>query len=324
MVFALTLVLAGLSSSFQAEAGRVLNGVGADSWVVPEGVKSVFTSVPVLTPSTVAEVARQPGVRRADPILVLHSTVGDGDGKDINLLGYADGGLGTPPLRSGRLPTSSKEVVVDSSLDAAVGSTLVIGGRRLSVVGLTKGMTVSAGLPVGYLRITDAQQLYGGGADLVTAVVTRGQPGQVPAGLDVRTREQIRQDLLRIVVGAVGALRVMLILLWCIAALVIGSVLYLSALERARDFAVYKATGWSTRTLAGGLALQAVLLSMLAAVLGIAVAQLLLPLFPLTFEVPMSARLLLPAVGLVVGLLASAAGLRRAVGVDPALAFGGQ
>ena len=113
-------------------------------------------------------------------------------------------------------------------------------------------------------------------------------------------------------------------LLACVAGLVIGSVVYLSALERSRDFAVYKATGWSTRTLATGLAVQAVLLSTLAALLGLVVAQALLPFFPLTFEVPVSARVMLPVIGVVVGLLASAAGLRKAVGVDPALAFGGQ
>jgi putative ABC transport system permease protein len=50
----------------------------------------------------------------------------------------------------------------------------------------------------------------------------------------------------------------------------------------------------------------------------------MLPAFPLEFAVPVSARLLLPAVGVAVGLLASAVGLRRAVGVQPALAFGGQ
>jgi putative ABC transport system permease protein len=39
--------------------------------------------------------------------------------------------------------------------------------------------------------------------------------------------------------------------------------------------------------------------------------------------VPASAYITLPLVAIVVGLLASVAGLRRAVAVDPALAFGG-
>ena len=39
--------------------------------------------------------------------------------------------------------------------------------------------------------------------------------------------------------------------------------------------------------------------------------------------VPTSAFLLLPVIGVVIGLLASVAGMRRAVTIDPALAFGG-
>jgi putative ABC transport system permease protein len=39
--------------------------------------------------------------------------------------------------------------------------------------------------------------------------------------------------------------------------------------------------------------------------------------------VPVQAFVALPLVAVVIGLIASAAGLRRAVSVDPALAFGG-
>jgi putative ABC transport system permease protein len=46
-------------------------------------------------------------------------------------------------------------------------------------------------------------------------------------------------------------------------------------------------------------------------------------LFPLLIVVPTSAYISLPLVATVVGLLASLAGFRRAVAVDPALAFGG-
>jgi putative ABC transport system permease protein len=57
--------------------------------------------------------------------------------------------------------------------------------------------------------------------------------------------------------------------------------------------------------------------------LGGLLSLVLVPLFPMHVDVPMSAYLLLPVVGVVIGLLASAAGMRRAVTIDPALAFGG-
>ena len=105
--------------------------------------------------------------------------------------------------------------------------------------------------------------------------------------------------------------------------LIVGSLVYLSALERLRDFAVFKAIGVPTRSILAGLALQAVVVALLAAVLGVILAQLLAPLFPMTVVIPASAYLALPLVAILVGLLASLAGLRRAVTVDPALAFGG-
>jgi putative ABC transport system permease protein len=60
-----------------------------------------------------------------------------------------------------------------------------------------------------------------------------------------------------------------------------------------------------------------------AAVLGGVVSLMLVPMFPMRVVVPTSAFLLLPVVGVAIGLLASGAGMRRAVTIDPALAFGG-
>jgi putative ABC transport system permease protein len=321
MVFALTLVLAGLESSFSTESKRVVSAIGADEWVVQNGVESVFASLSVVPESAAKAIT---GVERADPITLSHHSVRVGGTlKDVELIGYAPGGLGTPVLAHGRLPSGAGEIVVDDSLKARTGDRFQLAGQRVLVVGQTDGMTINGGQPVMFMRLRDAQRLLSGGSGMVSAIVTVGEPRDVPAGLAVRSSEQTRQDLLRPLAGAISSLKAMLVLLWLVAALVIGSVVYLSALERRRDFAVYKATGWSTRSLAVGLALQATLLATTAAVVGVVVAQLLLPLFPMNFDVPPVARALLPVVGLLVGLVSSAAGLRKAVGVEPAMAFGG-
>jgi putative ABC transport system permease protein len=323
-VFALTLVMAGLVASFETEPERVLAAAGADSWVVPDGVEGAFTTISVLPESTVAAVARAAGVRAAWPVVVVHHTVQWHGTKDVEVLAYDDGGLGTPPVRSGRLPRAALEVVADRSLGARVGQRISLAGKDFTVVGLTSGLTMNGGQPMLYTRLHDAQRTFVSGASVISAVLTEGVPRSLPPGLQARGVAQTRTDMIRPISSALRSVRLTLYLLWAVAALVVGSVVYLSAIERARDFAVYKATGWSTRSLASGLALQAVLLSTGASVLGLLLAQLMLPAFPLEFTVPVSARLLLPAVGVAVGLLASAVGLRRAVGVQPALAFGGQ
>jgi putative ABC transport system permease protein len=112
-------------------------------------------------------------------------------------------------------------------------------------------------------------------------------------------------------------------MLWIVAALIVGSVIYLSALERTRDFAVFKAVGISTGSVLAGLAVQAVVVAVIAAVLGGLLSLVLAPIFPMTVVIPASAYLLLPVIAIAIGLLASVAGLRRAITVDPALAFGG-
>ena len=96
----------------------------------------------------------------------------------------------------------------------------------------------------------------------------------------------------------------------------------MSSLQRVRDFAVLKAMGASSRALFGGVAAQAVVVTLVAALLASLTANLLKPLYPLPVAIPTSAFLLLPVTAVAVGVGASLVALRRAVSVDPALAFG--
>ena len=65
----------------------------------------------------------------------------------------------------------------------------------------------------------------------------------------MRTNAAILSDLRRPLKKATSTISFLRVLLWIIAAGIIGSVLYLQAIERTRDFAVFKATGVSSRTL---------------------------------------------------------------------------
>jgi putative ABC transport system permease protein len=123
--------------------------------------------------------------------------------------------------------------------------------------------------------------------------------------------------------NAISTIAAIRILMWLVAALIIGAVAYLSAIDRVRDFAVLKAVGGSSRTLAMSLMLQSVLTAVLAALFAVGLARVMEPAVtvPVVFEG--SAVLLLLGVAAIVGMLSSLVALRRAVVVDPALAFGG-
>jgi putative ABC transport system permease protein len=212
---------------------------------------------------------------------------------------------------------------VSSALGRHLGDTLQVGARTLRIVGIVPDSTALAKMPNIFLTTEGLQQLSYTGQPMVTSIGLKGSPGELPDGYELVDRSVGVNDLLRPLKVAVDAITIVALLLWIVAVLIVGSVVYLSALERLRDFAVFKAIGIPTRSILSGLALQALVVTLLAAVVGVILAQLLAPLFPMLVVIPTGAYLALPVIAIAIGLLASVAGLRRAVAVDPALAFGG-
>jgi len=228
-----------------------------------------------------------------------------------------------PQVSEGQTPSTPTEVSVSSTLGKHIGEDLQVGARTLRIVGIVPNATALAKTPCIFLTTEGLQQLAYNGQPMITSIGIIGTPKQLPDGYQAVDRGVGITDLMRPLKVAVGAISIVAFLLWIVAVLIVGSLVYLSALERLRDFAVFKAIGVPTRSILAGLALQAVIVALLAAAVGVVLAQLLAPLFPMIVVVPMRAYLALPLIAIAIGLLASVAGLRRAVAVDPALAFGG-
>ena len=336
LVFAIALLISGINASFQNEAKRSVDAFRTDQWVVSKDSLGAFnTATPIANALVVARtIAQQPGVRGADPVLIFPFTIIKPSLKDLNLVGVIPNGVGTPVVQDGRALRASGEAVVDRSLGLKVGDTLDLHGRKERVVGRTSGLSYNAGAPVVFVSFDESQHLFfsdspeGNSAreyvkGEASAIVVRGHVAKVSPDLRITTNAAILSDLRRPLKNATSTISFLRVLLWIIAAGIIGSVLYLQAIERTRDFAVFKATGVSSRTLLFGIALQAVLLAACAAIAALLIAWLLSPTMTLRIEVPPSAYLALPIVAIAVGLLASLFGLRRAVTVDPAVAFGG-
>jgi putative ABC transport system permease protein len=324
LVFAMTLVLTGLSNGFRVEANDTVDALGFDTYLVKSGPAGPFIGSPPFPQREVAVVARIPGVTAAAPLVYTATTVPDGDStRNVNVFGAPADGPGMPTVATGRPPSGPDEAAVSSVLGGNVGDGLEIGSRTIRIVGIVDDSTALAGQPNIFLTVDGAQQMGYGAQPIVTSIGMHGSPTQIPEGYRTIDRAGAVADLMRPMTSAVSAITMIAVLLWVVAALIVGSVIYLSALERTRDFAVLKAVGVSTRSVLAGLCLQAVLVAVVAAVLGGLVSLVLVPMFPMRVVVPTSAFLLLPVVGVAIGLLASAAGMRRAVTIDPALAFGG-
>ena len=324
LVFAMSLLLSGLATAFKDEAGAWIRSTGADRLVVDSGQAGPLTGFKPIPATRVTDMAAVPGVAKASGFIKANSTVKRHGVTDVNVFGVEPTGLGWPALRAGSLPSASGEAVVDSSLGLHVGDKVDLVGSPLTVTGTASGSTLNGGIPNVYLTLSDAQRIFLGGLPAVTMVLVRGTPaGALPDGLVGYDAHQALADVLRPLGPAAHSIDLIRVLLWLVAACIIGSIVYLTALERTRDFAVFKAVGTSAAAIGAGLALQAVILALVSAVLATVLAQLLAPLFPLPVTVPLSAFLLLPVVAVAVGLVASLVGLRRTVRVSPSVAFGG-
>lgn len=324
IIFAMTLVLTGLANGFRVEAKQTVDSLGVDLFVVKEGASGPFVGATPFAPTELQTIARARGVAAAAPLVYAGGTATLGEiTRNVDIFGAPESGPGMPPLLTGRAPATPDEVAVSSTLGRSVGDEIEIASRTLQIVGTVDNSTALANLPNVFLTTPGAQRLVYGGQPLVASIGVDGTLTQVPAGYHTIDRDGAVADLLRPLKVAVNSITIVAIMLWIVAALVVGSVIYLSALERLRDFAVFKAIGVPTRNIAGGLAMQAVVIALLAAAVGAVMSMALGPLFPMKVIVPVEAFVALPVVAVVIGLIASATGLRRAVSVDPAVAFGG-
>src|SRR2546423_12553671 len=100
-------------------------------------------------PATTAEnLAREAGVRRADPLLIGSRNVRMQDGfSSVHVIGYRIGGLGAPPPLEGRRPTGGGEGAVDKKLGTGLGGSLKPAGRPFKVVGPFGDCTYYGGTP---------------------------------------------------------------------------------------------------------------------------------------------------------------------------------
>src|SRR6202034_834090 len=133
LVLALALALSGLADGVHAEVASTVDGVGATSWGMAPSAQGRLTASAAFPAADVSAVAREPGVRRASPVLFAPEQVvcvaGSTVSQTVNLMGVQPGGLGDPQVVSGHALSGPDQAVVDSKVHAPVGSVFHLGGR---------------------------------------------------------------------------------------------------------------------------------------------------------------------------------------------------
>ncbi len=163
MLLAIVLVMNGIYRGNLEDGVWLIDHMDTDLWVVERGRGGPFNEPSRMALDSHKSVAATPGVARASP-LVLYTAQRDllGQAQQFTVIGYdVFGGLGGPgALAQGRsLIAPRYEMVADRKLGLPLGAQVTLGGDTYTVVGLTHGAVDSAGNPLMYLSLPDAQKI---------------------------------------------------------------------------------------------------------------------------------------------------------------------
>lgn len=320
LVLTLLYVMTGLVEQFNKEPFLTADAVGAGTWILPPGVSGPFTSSATLSPDEVETIV---AATDASPIVVARATLNvGGEPDEAVVIGQVTERLDAVGVFEGRAPAGPGEVVLDASAGAHIGEKVGLGEASFTVVGLSTDTTLLAGLPVIFAPIEGAREALFGGSEVVSAMVASGVVQEID-GMVVASTSDVGEDALGPLERAISSIDLIRVLLWLVSGIVVGGVIYLTALERQRDFAVLLAVGGTNRQLGSSLAAQGVLLALLAAGLAAALQVMIVPVFPLAVRVPASAYWQIPLLAGAVAFLATQAGTLKVRRTDPVTAFGG-
>ncbi|MHB8513725.1 MAG: ABC transporter permease [Actinomycetota bacterium] len=319
LVFALLMLMNGFANQLSNEAAIAVGNLGAKYWITPLGASAPFTSSATLPAQASQEVTQSD----AEPILVARSGLNvHGQRTEIFLIGHSiGGGIGTPKLVRGTMPEQADQVAVDATTKLQLQDTAHIGPHDYRVVGIFKDETMLAGVPIIFMDLTEAQRLVANGNQVISAILLGEPPATVPDGTMLQTAKQVGDDAKHPLRKAISSINLIRVLLWIVAAMIVGGVIYLSSMERRRDFAVLKAIGADTRPLLVGLGAQSVIVALAASIIGSLLQIVLQPAFPMKVNVTPVTLIQVVLLSAVIALVAGVAGMRQVARVDPALSF---
>jgi putative ABC transport system permease protein len=336
------------------DALRLPRAANPDLWVVQPRTRGPFAE-PSRIPSDTRDLVRRiPGVANAGAVTFQTvQTVAAGKPLRFFLEGYEIGRPGGPVnITSGHgLTQSHYQIVVDASLGLNLGQQLPLGpySEIFTVVGLTTGMVTSAGDPVGWVTLLDAQSLQfavppalerreqaGGRKPATTAdinaVLVSLYPGVPTAGvaeeierwkhLAAVTEQQQEEYLTKFVIDRMQRqLGMFMGILIAVSAVIITLIIYTLTMDKLRSIATLKLIGAPDRTIISLIVQEALVLGISGFAIGLMLILQLRSVFPRRLLVePRDVAILF---GVVVGvcLLGSVLGVRAAVKVDPAKAL---
>ena len=346
----LALILAALADGLFLSNTGALRNAGADGYVFAADSEQSFSRSELAT-EVVDDVATIDGVEQTAPVAFLDVPVSvEGERLSVVIAGFQPDSPGGPQETSeGSLPGPSAdtiEAVADRSLadesDVVIGDVIDMGGDvSVTVVGLADDVSYLGGSTLWvpferWIEIRDAVRPELSGRNPVQAVAfTLAADTSEPAATTDRIGDEVDGVEAVLVDDAVLALpavaqqesvfAAIVGATFVVVALVVALFFALVTMEKRTQYAVLKAIGARTRTLAFGVLIQATVTAFLGFLLGLGLTRLVgavLPAsVPATFVTGTAVSLLVATI--VMGGLGAVLSFRRIGRIDPASALGG-
>ena len=347
---ALVLIQVGIFFGLLENASITIERLDADLWVTSRTPNVDFGNP--FPEGYVRRVRSIPGVARADNLIVWYAIVSLPTGAKESVVYYGledfpawhfpwDVASGDPAdLRRGRY------AMLDASADRRFGTTRVgdyreFQGRRLKIIGRTRGALSFTTSPIAFLDYRLAQSLSPGElTGRTTFIIVRLEPGADAAAVrreirdrlpynDVYSREEWASRSRGYWIESTG-LGLTLALTVALGALVgvviVGQTLYASTTEHLTDFGTVKALGGGNLTVYGIIAEQATYAAVLGYGLALALAMGLEPVLArldmkMVVSPTLAALVYVGTQALCLG--AASLSFRKVASLDPAMVFRG-
>jgi putative ABC transport system permease protein len=337
----LIVFLSSLSGALLRSFTGALESLPADGLVYSETARANIQASR-LEPTVTEQVAAVEGVAAVGPLAVLsaNATVND-EPDELQLIGVTPGSPSQPEgLRQGRFPQSPTEVAVDASTaKVAVGDTVRVNGSRTDLVVTGTLVGTQFGTDTAWMTTAGYEALLtelnpGLPAVPINAVAFTVDEGADPVAVAAQVQQAVpgtqaldRSAAIAAIPGVESVSQTFGLLVgitFVIGVVVVGFFFLILTVQKLRTFTLLRASGASTRSLAGSVTGQIAAVILIASAIAVVLAwgalQGLSTGLPVDID-PMTTGGVVAAV-LLASLGAGLLSVRRIARIDPATAAG--
>ena len=351
VLIALILFLGGIMKGMKIQARQYVESTGANIWISAEGSGGAFIGFSLLVPEYLAFLRHDKRLTsdsisplvfaQARPIIRRKA------GKAI-VVGYKRNKRGGPRHAiEGRMFTPSEfedyrpqdlppaEVVVDEKMNLAIGERIMIGGKELKVVGKTKSLMFVLDTPLLFMDIRTAQDVLLDNYLHVNMMIAKSKNNnnvsEIAKDLDqqgsieVRTLDQTLTDIIDTYVDEpMKAVKFLQIMLWLAAGILVTMITYVTTLEKTQEIGILKAIGASNPYVMVLILKQVALTSLIGIALGLILSYLFAAFSPIFVKIDPFESVIVATISFAVCCAGGYLAGRRAIFVDPMVAFRGE